>query len=364
MRRSRRYRFWSLLSVVLGSGCGARFSPASPADRTQSERAAPEALEQRELPVLDERPLALPWLTGKAEASAPLEFEDGKTVAAVVIPIEAETTICCFLYKKQVHPAESLRKTIDNASRGVRVRSLRMANVALVAGHPAVFLDMQYDAIDGKSQPGDFKVMFYDHPQAPTLCMHDALGFRATFERITKGFAGSLRANPRDSAAPKVLEFFPQSVDGKPAGFSTRTVKSTDQGMVVSVVESAFFVPLSDRVMEMKDSVLYEASDREGSLVRASYTEQTGRAAMIYVALERVGVREYNYEGRRDDHYFSGTFQTKSERGLSAASTFGGALGSTNATANAGERGPWEQLVRSLGASTDTWARLLARESR
>jgi hypothetical protein len=150
-------------------------------------------LGQRELPALPTRPLALSWISGAAEGAEPLAFDDSGAHAAVVIPIGTETAILCFLSRKHASASEWIRATIENASRGVDVRSLEMSKAAYVGGNLAIFYDMRYEEPAEKSER-ELKVMFYDHPSAPMLCTHHAIGYRATFERITMGLAASLRA--------------------------------------------------------------------------------------------------------------------------------------------------------------------------
>jgi len=184
-------------------GCGATAPPAAKSIANASrEHSAAERirLEQRELPALAQWRLALEWLTGASEATEPLHFDDGPASLGVVIPIGTEATIRCFLSKSTEHSAtESIGRTIESASSNVKVRSLRTSNVAMVAGHSALFVDMIYDNADPNGrEPGELKFLFYDGPAAPMVCMHDEMGYRATFERITTRFAASLRVKKGD----------------------------------------------------------------------------------------------------------------------------------------------------------------------
>lgn len=84
------------------------------------------------------------------------------------------------------------------------MRSLEVAGVKDVVGHPVIFADMRYDSVaDGK--PRELKVMFHDDSITRVLCTHDAIGYRATFERITKGFAASLKVRAEESTARRTL---------------------------------------------------------------------------------------------------------------------------------------------------------------
>src|SRR5262249_25445317 len=148
--------------------------------------------------------------TADCEATEPPQVADNEAGAAVVIPIGTETTIRCFLPKSTESAADVLRKTIRSASADVKLRSLETSEVALDRAESAVLVDIQYDRVLGDStEPGELKLMAFPRSDGTVLCMHDAIGYRATFERISKGFAASLtprRSKPTSPAMALDLE--------------------------------------------------------------------------------------------------------------------------------------------------------------
>jgi hypothetical protein len=191
--------------VLLLLGCAAR--PPSAAQSAAAKRDALAAqraeLGRRELPALEQHALALPSSTASCEATEPPQIVENEAGAAVVVPIGTETTIRCFLPKRVAPAADVLENTIRSASSGVQVRSLERSNVALAGVEPATLVDMQYDRVlDDTTEPGELKLMLFPRPEGPLLCMHDAIGYRATFERISKGFAASLTPIHPKSTSP------------------------------------------------------------------------------------------------------------------------------------------------------------------
>jgi hypothetical protein len=196
----------ALAIAPLLAGCVAHAPSAKSAIARRDAPAAQRAeLDRRELPPLERHMLALPEFTAASESAEPPQSAEGDTGPAVVIPIGAETTIRCF-FPKPAPVAEVLERTIHSASAGVRVRSVETTNVAPIGNDPAVLVDLQYDTTRGDtSEPGELKVLLFSHPERPVLCMHDAIGYRATFERISRGFAASLEPLHPKATTPTLV---------------------------------------------------------------------------------------------------------------------------------------------------------------
>jgi hypothetical protein len=328
----------SFLCVAwLSGGCGAHTVCAEPSSRgapklethlLQPGRIDPldvEAAERREPPRRAEWGVSVAGRIGVVEASGVPLVEDIGQAHVVRIPFGASMPIDCLISKDHAPAAQTIYPIMSRLAGSVRVRSLRTTSISVVNEHVAVFLDMSFDyARPGEPVgPGEVKAMFYDHPETPVFCANSDVGYWATFERITKNFAASLKLDEPDHPPPRMVEVYLKTLDGKPVGFSRREVVSGDNGTLVSSLRTASFVPISERELEMRDELETETWEADGRLIRASYASGRGAAPDVDIHLDRISAHEYAIEGKRWDQHVSGRFKTKSTRGLATSRMLG-----------------------------------------
>ncbi len=319
---------WLVLAAGL-SACGASAKTGSaqanqPA-AVSSDKAQPEskkfdidAYYQRELAPLAKKAFTFQKLSGESEASEAAKIVDDEGSFHLTIPLGTKAPLECFVYKREVDPAGSLVAIAREVKKSLDVRLLKTADVSLVGDFPVVFLEQQYVSPTEHGQAaGELKTMFYDHPVTPMLCMHDELGYNASFQRVTKNLAASLKVAGLEVNAPKLLEIYVDKIADQPAGFSRHVVLPGKNGGLVSTSKASTFIQRSPRDLVSSDSITTEICDKDGRLLEASYVEAEGGELAREIQMKRIGPQEYTYKGKHSGKNVSGKFKTKGKRGLS-----------------------------------------------
>ncbi len=307
-----------------GGGAATGSSPATQPTGASSAQSDPQskpfdldAYYKRELAPLAKKPFSFQKLSGESEASDAAKVIETDGSFRLTIPIGTKAPLECFVYKQEVDPAGSLIAVAREVKKSLDVRLLKMADVSLVGDYPVVFLEEQYLSPSDKGQAaGELKTMFYDHPATPMLCMHDEVGYNASFQRVTKGLAASLKVAGVEVTAPKLLEVYVDKIADQPAGFSRHVVLVGKNGNLVSTSKASTFIQRSARDLASGDSITTEVSDKDGRLVEAAYAEAQGGEIAQEMQLKKVGPQEYTFKGKHGGKEVSGKFKTKGKRGL------------------------------------------------
>jgi hypothetical protein len=197
------------------------------------------------------------------------------------------------------------------------MRRVVTREVGVVADTPAVFVDAHYVARGAHGDAyGTLKLMVFASETAPMLCIHDQLGYHATFKRVTIGLAASLKVAAPQVRTARFTATFVRMVDGQATGFSRRTVYDVEGGGKVSEERTTTFTPRSPTDLVGADAIRVEEWDGKGHIQSISFAKGEGGDLLAQIQVKRSGVREYHVEGTRLGATLDSTFRTKAAEGL------------------------------------------------
>jgi hypothetical protein len=269
-----------------------------------------KALASRELPPLPPQRLTPPGgaFSGEVEATAAPTFEPGEGPLRLTVPLGTGSPLTCFVYTGPIDAGAALWRMVESVSRSVEVQQARTTEVLGVAGVPTVFLEVEYLSATGQGRAaGLLKLMVHASPTLPLLCLHDEVGYGATFQRITQGLAASLRATGEPPEAPRASELHVVRLGAQPVGFLWRTQRAGPGGQPLVETHQSLLLPRSHKALTAQDTTMVELGDTSGRLLARSYAHAVEGEVKTRVSLELTQGREYHYEGRHEGQELSGT---------------------------------------------------------
>jgi hypothetical protein len=254
--------------------------------------------------------------TAEVEATAAPTLTRNEGSTRLDIPLGTGAVLACFVYERPLDAAGALL-AVARAVRsgpGVTVRSMAPTEVTVVAGAPALFLRVDYEASVPASGTGtgQLKLMVSASPELPLLCAHDEPGYERTFRRITLGLATSLQVPGRARTPALVEELHALKLNGKLAGFDWYAIRVPGRAESTT----SLLLPSADGTPRAEDATTTTLTDEQGGLTELRYAraEDSVLALQVTVRREASGMT-YRYEGRQGTKPLKGTFTSK--RGLS-----------------------------------------------
>lgn len=306
--RPRRWtRAWGW-SALLAWGCGGSTPP--PAHEPSPEPAPAEAEEKpfdaqtlfsREAEAIARqgvRALGDGWRAQVEAKSAPtVEIEEGG-VQKISIELGWEQPLICRVYPGPLDVGQTLSQTLANVSRVAQVQSVLGYGVENAGLEPIVFVRAVYevDSEGGEKGAGDLKILLAPNAAGSVFCLHDALGYARSFQRVGGDFVRSFAfASP--PPAPRRGELWVQTIDGLPVGFtSKKEFNQEGKGALLTSVASKF-IPVSQEALATSDTADVVQLDAQGEVGEGNWIAfQEGREEYA-VKLERKG-KSYAVTGR------------------------------------------------------------------
>jgi hypothetical protein len=295
---------------------------ASSAAVGEAETGDLEALDKRELPPQGTHPFEGGGFQGEVESAAAATVTPGSETNAmeVVVPLGGTASpMHCWIYPQPIDPGQQLSQVLQSAAKSLTMKLIAPKEIAVVGDAPAVFVDAQYLAEGDKGKMlGILKVMVYANDDAPTLCIHDQVGYHGTFKRVASAFAGSLKHPGVESKTPRFVELSVMSIGGMPVGFSRQAIFDAEGGGKVSQSRETSLTPRSPSELTAKDTARDEEWDAKGHVQAISYAEGEGGEVSEQVVAKRASGSSYTFEGTHLGKKISGTFKTKVPEGLLA----------------------------------------------
>jgi hypothetical protein len=289
---------------------------AGSADAPQVVHGDVQKLYERELPPLPKTSFTAGSVTGEVESVSPPTSEHDENSTRLTFSLGTGSSVQCFVYPKPMDVGSQLLKIVS-AITNVDVRMTRPTDVVVVGDQVAVFLEVQYLAkTEGGAAAGEVKLMAYDHPITPLLCLHDEVGYNAAFKRITVGLAASLKIPGRELRVPKFVEISTESVDGHPMGFTRDAILPADGGNTLYLETSSSLVPRSAHDLMVEDTARTKTIDKQGRVVAMTYAKSEGGEVAEDFKLTLVGANGYRYEGTHQGKKVSGSLKTKAPHGF------------------------------------------------
>ena len=278
-----------------------------------------EALLKREAPPRAVTKLVAGVLSADVEATSAPQVTTEKGSLHVRIPTGTLSTIDCYVYDEPKDPASTMSKIIDELKKTLDVRLFAPTDV-FVAGESGAFVShaIYLADQDGAKAAGQLKLVFYNHPLVPTLCMHDEVGYVDTFKRITKRFFETARRSDRElRGTPTAWEVSVVKLDGRPVGMDNRrSYAHPDTHLTTSVTISSALYPRSAVGCMPEDSFATRTVDASGQLLESVYVKASGSEVELKVDLKRVSPAHYTYSGTQSGKAITGKFETADHSGL------------------------------------------------
>jgi hypothetical protein len=278
-----------------------------------------QKLYERELPSLPKTPFNVGVVSGEVESASPPTTEQDEKSTRLTFSLGTGSAMQCFVYPKAVNAGAlvlAIVKAIDN----VDVRSVHPTDVVVVGEHAAVFVEVQYLAkTSAGAAVGEVKLMAYDHPITPLLCMHDEVGYNAAFRRVATGLASSLKVAGRKLRVPQFVDVSIERIDGHAVGFARSAVMVGEDGKKVYIESSSSLVPRSGTDMLVEDDTRVETLDKEGRVEELLYMKRDGGELSEDLSLKHASGNAYRYEGLHLGKKVAGVLKTKGPKGFPPA---------------------------------------------
>jgi hypothetical protein len=310
-------------------GAAAPAAPASEASVAPAAGSTPSASEPfklikgdvqklyaRELPPLPKSAFNVGTVSGEVESASPPSAEQDEKSTRLTFSLGTGSPIQCFVYPKAMNVGAQLLAIIKAIDK-VDVRAAHPTDVAVVGEHAAVFMEVDYLAKTSTGAAvGEVKLMAYDHPITPLVCLHDEVGYNAAFKRVTAGLASSLKIAGRQLRIPEFVDISIERIEGHAVGFSRSAVMVGDDGKKVYIESSSSLVPRSGTDMLVEDELRVEKLDREGRSAEVLYTTKEGGEVSEDLVLKHASGNEYHYEGLHLGKKVAGVLKTKGSKGF------------------------------------------------
>lgn len=311
-----------LLGCTAAHGTGAsRVAPSSSGRQSMIPTASSPldwaAVRDRESLPLAQRDFAWGPISGRIEASGAIQSQSFENGFSLSVPIGTPARMRCLVYSGPKDPGGTLAGVLSAIADSVDVRRVEVTQIELIADQPSISVRLEYQTRD-RSAPsvGELKVMMHDHWAQPVLCLHDQVGYHATFARAARVLVESLSRGRSTTEAVPSSEFRIDRVGTIPIGFRRRVALPSANGTSVLRSLQCTVIPKSPRVLLIEDTTSTEISGRQGEILAAKYARSRNGKLYLDAAVRAIGSNEYVVRGEREGRSFSGRFRTRGGRGL------------------------------------------------
>jgi hypothetical protein len=284
-----------------------------------------EALVKRELPAaLPKSKVSLfkGLMTGEIEAAGAIKTEDGKLgedgeAAEVKVPIGSGGELSCLVYPEGIPAGGTISKILSEVAKEVHFERVRLVDVTVVEANPTAYIEAEYSAPDGAGNKvfGQFKMLLYASADNPVLCLHDEVGFRASFRRISEGLFRSLRLANADPA-PRYTQIHVARLGQVPIGYEQTSMVDGKEDKQIISTDGATFLPRSPGALSYGDDSTTEVVDRQGGVLVGAYSSVKDGQVQYSVRVDRTGEGQYGFKGERKGKPVEGSFRSRGKRGL------------------------------------------------
>jgi len=307
--------------LLLAAGCGnPGETPRSAEDARSDEPAGKprttgdaEAMFGREAGDLSEKSVTGPrnaW-TARVSASGTPEVEQGTGFAMVEIPVGSEEPVRCQVFGNDIDAGGALSHVFANAGRKVQLKKVLPWSVQVVGDTPAAFIDALYSAKTEKGDAiGQLKVAIHPAAGHPVLCIHDEVGYRKTFERITTELCESFKLASGRPPEPAFVEVQSARIGAMPVGFEKRVLVRTGKEREMTTV-TTMMLPTKEGLLQLIDDYRVEHIDEENLIARGAWVQAIASRVTVHIELERVKPGLYKYGGELKGKKVSGELQVK-----------------------------------------------------
>ncbi|WP_394846344.1 hypothetical protein LZC95_02630 [Pendulispora brunnea] len=252
-------------------------------------------------------------LAVSVESSAQPTFEAKNNVPQVTIPIGAEQPVICLLRGDAPSTGSLLRSLISGVQKEEPKNQITMLDAAVLGNVPYYLAELQYiDEKTGKPLLGALKIAVFGRAGDTLLCMHDELGYRATFKRVAESVAKTLqKKNAEEPTAPNELEILLAKVQQQPMGYTLERHFITPEGTHVEIESSTMLVRRSATELMSMESVRVTESSKDGIATKIRTLSEEGGEQSESLTVERKSGGKYHVEGTKSGKAVKGDFTSK-----------------------------------------------------
>lgn len=286
-----------------GDGPTTSSATATAAAATKTGPGAPaahiEAMAAREIDELPRHPVAVltPAFTAQVEGTAAPVFTAG-AVGSLSIPLGTQLPINCSVQPERVDVAGTLGNIVRTAAAnpGLTLQGVHAIDVVVAHEAPLFFAEVAYTVPTPEGAAfGTVKVGIFSHAQVALVCMHDEVGYRASFRRVVKGLADTLELKS-PAPAPRYAEIQILRVNDQPVGFAQRTIDDGGDGSTAYASVTSTVLMRSPSEPVASDTYASERADPQGHVVKAIHVAVQGGEIESQMSLDRDGAG-YTYGG-------------------------------------------------------------------
>jgi hypothetical protein len=240
-------------------------------------------------------------------------------IAVVEIPIGTQAAIRCQVFPETVDPAGIIQSVIKGSAGKVEYKAVAPSGIHVVAGAPAAFVDTLYlaDAEGGKAA-GSVLLAVHARESRSLLCIHDELGYRKTFEQVSKAFFGSFKEANAPKSAATYMEISKVRIDEQDVGFSvSRMLPGEKPALRRYVSIDAAFIPTSPKDVMFQDTYTIYDFGKDDQLLSGTWVEGSAGEITLKIALKRDDSGKYKYAGEVSGKPLQGELDTS--KGLSTS---------------------------------------------
>lgn len=324
MRRAVVLGVLGVLSGCATTGGSVATAPPAPPDAgaaaapTEAEqRAALEALFDREAGPSPTQQVAVGEVTLSLESSTPVEVRREEAAQATILQLGlgGSQPVRCTLFDHPIDPGGTLFKTLEALKARVQVQPRRPLDIELVEKAPAIFLDLLYQVQrDGQALRGEYQLMLHADDGAPLLCEFDEPGYQQAFRRVTAGVAAAVsraRARlPRD--AFRWVDLL--SIQGRPVGFIRALWLKQKGGGARTLTSTTLLVPRTASDWLANDEVSVIEVGKDGGVLEKRQVNVSNGTPELDVTLTRVRRGVYAYRGTSQGKALAGQLTTSDRK--------------------------------------------------
>ena len=274
--------------------------PAPRPEEPVSKEAMLEAAMKREATGLTSTDVLSPNknFAATVDSSAAPSFGATEGVERLVIPIGTDAPISCIIRHDAPPPAELLYGVIANVQSAMKKSQIAQLDVGLVGRVPYLLAEVDY-VVEQNGVPslGAFKAAAFERDDGTLLCVHEELGYRATFRRVSEQFARTLVRKDLEPV-PVPLEYTVSIAHiGKQAvGYMLERHLVRDDGAHLETESSSMLLPRAPSNLTSIASGRVTTSDKSGVILGAKSTSSRDAETVRELTLEKKAGK-YHVEG-------------------------------------------------------------------
>jgi hypothetical protein len=284
-------------------------------------RAAPETVEVKRADILAlfarEQEVLPPTVTGSGQGwsaqfpAIKVKVEPGPQEGWETVTFDLAPGIptTCFVLPGRIEPAKALGSIFEGTRSAFEVEQVLPTRVAVEQQFPVYFASIFYrqNQSDGYVR-GQLKVGFGVHPKRSVMCMQDAPGYSATFEKVVRSALGSFEVQGLE--LPVATSISLTKIGDTPIGFDECFVERLENGNTKEVNLATRVVPLSPTEIGLSD-LSVEITTEKFQIVEGHFVESDLQGNNVDLRLKRVAAGKYQVEGAVAKKPFTSTFTVK-----------------------------------------------------